>query len=295
MEHKIKPLIKQENLFKNNSEYLTTKDFSLTKEQFKLLYNEEYDVLITHPIPENLNTYYQFESYISHTDSKKTFLDKVYQIVRNYTLKKKLKLINSFQSEEKKILDIGCGTGDFLLTCKKENWKTIGVEPNPKANTIAKNKGLEIKNSIEEIVALNQKFDVITLWHVLEHVPNLMEYILQLKKLLTKNGTLVIAVPNYKSYDSNYYKEFWAAYDVPRHIWHFSKKSIQKLFKHVNLSVVEILPMKFDSYYVSILSERYKTKKFKPLSAFIRGYISNWKARRTKEYSSHIYLLKNKE
>ena len=138
----------------------------------------------------------------------------------------------------------------------------------------------------------DKKFEIITLWHVLEHVENLEEYISTLEKLLTKNGTLIIAAPNYKSYDANYYSKFWAAFDVPRHLWHFSETSISKLFAPVNLKVEKTLPMKFDAYYVSLLSEKYKCGSMKPISALYRGFVSNIKAIKSKQYSSLIYVLK---
>ncbi|MFY7670667.1 class I SAM-dependent methyltransferase [Tenacibaculum sp. MEBiC06402] len=285
-------MITQENIITNSSEYIITEDYSLTGEKFQLKKNSEYDMLITNPIPDNLDKYYEFDEYISHTDSTKSVIDKVYQIVRNFTLKKKLKLVNSLVSDSKKILDIGCGTGDFLSVCQNNSWTTIGVEPNKKARDIAQTKNLVIKEKLDDIVQLNENFDIITLWHVLEHVPNLTEYIEQLKNLLNDDGTLLIAVPNFKSYDAKYYKEHWAAYDVPRHIWHFSKISIQKIFASYNLKLIKTIPMKFDSFYVSLLSEKYKSGKMNPLKAFFVGLTSNRKAKQTKEYSSHIYLLK---
>ncbi|KAB1160831.1 class I SAM-dependent methyltransferase [Tenacibaculum aiptasiae] len=254
--------------------------------------NEEYDMLVTSPVPSNLETYYLSEEYISHTDSKKGFIDKIYQLVKNYTLKKKLKLINSFNTESKTILDVGAGTGDFLKVCKENNWEIKGVEPSDKARKIAEEKSIKLHKEITEIK--NTSFDVITLWHVLEHIPNLVEYTNQLKKLLKPNGVLIIAVPNYKSYDADYYKEFWAAYDVPRHLWHFSKNSIQKIFSNINMNVEKILPMKFDSFYVSLLSEKYKNKKSKTVKAFFVGLKSNLKAKKNGEYSSLIYIIKNK-
>ena len=139
----------------------------------------------------------------------------------------------------------------------------------------------------------NQSFDVITMWHVLEHVPNLDEYILELKRLVKPSGTILIAVPNFKSFDANYYGRFWAAYDVPRHIWHFSKTAIQKLFSENEMRLVDVLPMKFDSFYVSLLSEKYKTGKMNFIKAFFVGLKSNSNGKQTKEYSSHIYVIKN--
>jgi 2-polyprenyl-3-methyl-5-hydroxy-6-metoxy-1,4-benzoquinol methylase len=278
--------------------YLTCNDYSVSNKNFDLLYNSELDMLETSPQPigEELAGYYKSSDYISHTDSKKSVTDKLYQIVKVYALKNKLKLINSFQTEEKNILDVGCGTGDFLLTCKNGGWNVIGVEPNLRARELAisklnKSNSPIILSDINEIAA--QQFDVITLWHVLEHVPNLKEYILKLKSLLKPNGILVVAVPNYKSFDALYYKKYWAAFDVPRHLWHFSKTSINKLFSKENLKVDKILPMKFDSFYVSLLSEKYKTSKSNMVKAFYVGFRSNLKAISTKEYSSLIYIIKN--
>lgn len=278
-------------LYQNTTPFLTCKDYTVSKKTFQLLLNSEFDMLVTYPVPKNLSKYYESNNYISHTDSKKSIIDKIYQLVKNYTLKKKLKLINSFNIEKKTILDIGAGTGDFLSVCKKNGWETFGVEPSEKARLLAKNKNLVINKSLNKLS--KKQFDIITLWHVLEHIPNLTEYIKEIKKLLKPNGILIIAVPNFKSYDAQYYKEFWAAYDVPRHLWHFSKSAIKKLFLSVNMNIDKILPMKFDAFYVALLSEKYKHKKMRFISAFIKGLRSNLKAKHSGEYSSLIYILKN--
>lgn len=266
-------------------------DYTVSEESYEVMKNEDFDMLVTSPVPNNLEKYYVSEDYISHTDSKTSLFDKVYQLVKNHTLKQKLKLINSFNTEEKIILDVGAGTGDFLKVCKNDRWKITGVEPSEKAREYAEKKNIALLKEISETE--NKQFDVITLWHVLEHIPNLVEYIQNLKKLLKPNGVLIIAVPNHKSYDAAYYKDYWAAFDVPRHLWHFSRTSISKLFSMVDMNVEKTLPMKFDSYYVSLLSEKYKTKKSKPIKAFFIGFISNLKAKRTGEYSSLIYIIKN--
>lgn len=284
------------NFFKNTK--ITCQDYTVSNQKFELVYNTKFDMLETFPQPKikDLGNYYESEDYISHTDSKKSVVDKLYQIVKGYTLNKKLKLINSFKTDQKNLLDVGCGTGDFLLNCKTNGWKVEGVEPNNNAKNLAKTKLAINQYSIvyTDLSEINSKqFDVITLWHVLEHVPNLSAYISNLKLLLKPSGVLVIAVPNYKSYDANYYKQFWAAFDVPRHLWHFSKKSIQLLFSEQKMNVVKILPMKFDSFYVSLLSEKYKRGKTNFLKAFSIGLLSNLKAIRNKEYSSLIYILKN--
>lgn len=278
----------------NKKHFLTVKDHSVSKEIFDLYYDEELDMLITSPKPElqNLGKYYESEDYISHTDNKRSLFEKAYHFVKNIALKNKLNLINSQQPQKGKLLDIGAGTGDFLLTAKNDGWETIGVEPSDRAKNIAKEKGISF---VEEISTLeDNSLDVITMWHVLEHVPNLEHQIQELKRLLKSTGTLIVAVPNYKSFDAGHYETFWAAYDVPIHFWHFSKKSIQLLFERVDMKLQKILPMKFDSFYVSLLSEKYKTGKMNYIKAFFVGLKSNWKAKRSKEYSSHIYVLKNK-
>ena len=281
----------QKELYINLTTLLNCKDNTVSGEYFEVMEHEEYEMLVTSPVPKNLEKYYKSESYISHTDSKKTFFDKIYQAVKNHTLKQKLLLLNSFKSSSKSVLDFGAGTGDFLKICKNNNWQVLGIEPSAEARENAVKKGVHLKESLLDIT--NQKFDVITLWHVLEHVENLKSTIKVLKSLLQPEGRIVVAVPNYKSYDAAFYKEHWAAYDVPRHLWHFSQKSIHKLFLEAEMIVEETLPMKFDSYYVSLLSEKYKTGKSNPIKAFYRGFLSNRSAKSTTEYSSLIYVIKN--
>jgi len=269
---------------------LQTRDFLVTQENFELVYDYKTDMLVTKPVPKDLAKYYDPNNYISHSDDSNSLLEKIYQLVKKYTLNKKVQLINHYTNQEKKLLDIGCGTGEFLIHAKNKNWKTVGVELNDQARQKASNKKIDTFKSLENLN--NQKFDVITLWHVLEHLPNLEDQILKIKSLLEKNGTLIIAVPNYKSYDAKYYKQYWAAYDTPRHLWHFSQKAIKKIFAEKNFIVKDTLPMYFDSYYVSLLSEKYKNGSTNYLKAFYRGLVSNLKAKSTTEYSSLIYVLK---
>ena len=280
----------KKELYKSLTPFLNCKDYTVSKERYDLKLNKEYEMLVTVPVPKDLENYYISENYISHTDSKKSLFDKVYQAVKNSTLKRKVSLLNSFKTTSKNVLDVGAGTGDFLKVCKNNAWNVSGIEPSLEARNIAQKKGVILKENLLEFK--NIKFDVITLWHVLEHVENLSEYISILHSLLADNGRLIIAVPNFKSDDANYYKEFWAAFDVPRHLWHFSQTSIFKLFSEVNMVVEKTIPMKFDGYYVSLLSEKYKYGKMNSLNFFYRGFVSNLKARSTKEYSSLIYVLK---
>lgn len=276
--------------------FIKVKDYSVSGEEFQLIENKTYGYLETIPKPslDKLPEYYQTEDYISHTDSKRNLFEKVYHSIREISLKRKLKLINSFKTEQKTLLDFGCGTGDFLNTAQNNNWIVSGIEPNKEARLIANSKTNQSVFDSNYINNLKKEsFDVITLWHVLEHIPNLEAQIAQLKALLKPSGVLIIAVPNYKSYDSNYYKQFWAALDVPRHLWHFNQKSVSKLFAKINMSVVKTLPMIFDSYYVSLLSEKYKSGWMNIFKAFWIGFRSNYKAKSSGEYSSLIYVLKN--
>lgn len=279
-----------------NRPYLIVKDYSVSGEMFQLIKNNEFGFLETTPQPtaDNLPGYYKSEDYISHTDTKRNLFEKVYHLVRTITLKRKLKLINSYRVKEKKLLDIGCGTGDFLEIALKNKWQVLGIEPSEKAREIANKKS---NNKVFDIPRLKEfsenSFDVITLWHVLEHLPKLEEHVLILKKLLKPDGKIIIAVPNYKSYDAKHYKEFWAAYDAPRHLWHFSQSSMQKLFQKFDMSIVGVLPLKFDSFYVSLLSEKYISGKMNFIKAFWIGLLSNVKAKKSREYSSLIYVLEN--
>ena len=279
----------------NKKHFLTVKDYSVSKETFDLYYDETLDMLITSPQPslDNLGKYYESVDYISHTDSKRSLFEKAYHFVKSIALKNKLNLINSCSPNKGKLLDIGAGTGDFLLTAKENGWSTIGVEPSEKAKAIAIQKGIEFVVETQELES--HSFDVITMWHVLEHVPNLDNQIKELKRLAKPNGTIIIAVPNFKSYDAKYYGKFWAAYDVPIHFWHFSKTAIKILFEKEEIKLEKVLPMKFDSFYVSLLSEKHKNGKMNFIKAFWIGLVSNWKANRSLEFSSHIYVLKNNQ
>ena len=278
--------------FQNNIFYKKVKDYSVSKEIFDLHHNPEFDMLITFPKPslEKLPSYYESDDYISHTDGKRSLFEKTYHFIKNIAIKNKLKLINS-QSQKGKLLDIGAGTGDFLVVAKNDGWQITGIEPGEKPKSIAINKGVTFANDLSELE--NNSFDVITMWHVLEHVPDLEFQIKELKRLIKPSGTIIIAVPNFNSFDALYYGKFWAAFDVPRHLWHFSKTAIEKLFAIENLKLVKVLPMKFDSFYVSLLSEKYKNGKMNFIKAFWIGWKSNRYGNRNLEYSSHIYVIKS--
>jgi len=272
--------------------FYTVKDYSVSGEQFDLLYDEERDMLVTSPCPkpDEISRYYQSEDYISHTDSRKGLRENLYFIVKRFMLKKKLSWINKKFPSKGKLLDIGAGTGDFLLEARKAGWKISGIEPNENARERAKEKCVELFENTEKFKS--NKFDVITLWHVLEHVHDLRTQIIEYEHLLKKNGLLLIAVPNFKSYDAQYYKEHWAAFDVPRHLWHFSQNSFKHLIEGTSFKQSDSKPLIFDSFYVAMLSEKYKMGRSNYLKAFFIGLRSNLQAKTTSEYSSIAYFFR---
>ena len=280
--------LKQENF------PLTVKDHLVSNKEFTLDFDAEKEMLLTKPQPEarKLSQYYESDQYISHTDNKKGLVPFLYHVVKKRSLKKKLGLINSLKKNAKSILDIGAGTGAFLSFIKSDFSYVTGIEPNQKARELAQEKGISLEQDLNDV--RDKLFDVITMWHVLEHVPNLEETIRDVEALLKPNGILIIAVPNFYSFDAAYYKNFWAAFDVPRHLWHFSKASMNKLFSD-KLSLLKISPMVFDSFYVSMLSEKNKSGKLNLLKAFLVGLRSNIYALSTKEYSSLIYCFQKPE
>lgn len=274
---------------------LVCKDYTVSKEDFNLVVCESCGFKFTNPRPENsvIGNYYKSEDYISHSNTSKGIISKLYHAVRNYTLKNKLALISKYVSKGT-ILDYGCGTGMFLNTCKNAGWKTFGIEPDQGARKMAAEAGTDVFENKDLLLDKypEQKFDVITLWHVLEHVTDLGPTLDFLKSKLNPDGVLIIAVPNHTSFDAKHYREFWAAYDVPRHLYHFERKTIQQLLARFQFKLADTKPMKFDSFYVSMLSEKYKTGAIKYPAAFITGLRSNLKASLAENYSSVIYIFK---
>ena len=276
---------------------LWLKDDFLTKEDFHICECLNCHLQYTMPRPpkDEIGKYYKSEEYYSHQENKKGFIPKVYEAVKKVNLKRKYKMATE-KMEVGKLLDIGCGVGDFIHTAETHEWQCTGVEPSEDAKTIAKKR---IKGEILRSEDLEQlpdsAFDLITMWHVLEHVDELKWQIAQLKRLIKPNGRIVIAVPNYKSHDGQFYKEHWAAYDVPRHLNHFDKQVIVKIFKSNGLTLKKTDKLVWDAYYISYMSEQYKLHKFPLIRGAYRGLVSNCKARRSGEWSSMVYVFEEQK
>ncbi len=282
--------------------FLECKDYTVSKEKFNIVSCKKCSFKFTNPRPEetNLGQYYESDEYISHSNTNQGLIAKLYQAARHYTLAKKLQLVSSLSKKKGAILDYGCGTGEFLSTCKNAKWETMGVEPSEIGRAQAtKDHGLEVYDDVFDTAFDGKEFDVITLWHVLEHVSKLKPTLERLLGLMPINGHIVIAVPNPASLDAKIYKEHWAAYDVPRHLYHFTPHSMITLCTHYSLKHIKTLPMVLDSFYVSMLSEKYKSEDSGKSSllglpkAFWNGIRSNVNASlHPGTSSSQIYIFK---
>jgi SAM-dependent methyltransferase len=274
---------------------LTAKDHSVSGEEFVIWQCQSCTLRFTQDVPDesSIGPYYQSQDYISHSNTSKGLLNKLYQAVRKFTLGQKSGLVISRTTNHGRILDIGAGIGAFLNEMKGKGWDIEGIEPDYGARQQAKNLfAIDLKPTPELQHIPHDSFDAITLWHVLEHVESLQDYVALLKQLLKKNGKIFIAVPNYSSLDADLYGNRWAAYDVPRHLYHFTPRSIDVLVQKHGMKIIARKPMWFDAFYISLLSSKYRTGKTSWLGAGINGIRSNLKALLNKEKaSSLIYII----
>ena len=261
---------------------LSAKDYTVSSETFEVWHCDDCSNRFTQSIPDidDIGPVYQSAAYVSHSDTKKGFVNSVYHIVRNYTLRAKKKLLQNLAAKKTgTLLDVGAGTGAFAHTMSTAGWTIKGLEPDSNARAVAHNKyGLSLLPSDQLFNLPANHFDVITLWHVLEHVHALHDYLKRFHDLLKPGGKLIIAVPNYTSNDAAYYKECWAAYDVPRHLYHFSPKGMETVLKNSGFQLDALQPMWFDSFYVAMLSEQYKAGSGNLPGAFWQGLLSNGNA-----------------
>ena len=257
--------------------HLIAIDHFLTHESFAIVECDTCHLKFTNPRPSisDIPRFYKSEDYISHTDSGGSFLINIaYKIVRKFTLRRKVAILNrAAKSTKKSVLDYGCGTGHFLSACANNGWEATGVEPDQNAAAQARSKGLQIFSRLEDVP--DSTFTIITLWHVLEHIHDVNGLLENLKKRLRKTGTLLIAAPNCSSYDAQVFKEYWAGYDVPRHLYHFELETLKKLLGKHGFKIEAIIPQKFDAFYVSILSNKYKNNALKILNSINIGIKSN--------------------
>ena len=252
------------------------KDHFLTQEIFEIKETETKGIYRTSPVPENLDKYYDSSDYISHHQDSGSLKEKLYKFLQGFNLKYKKNILTKELTAKDKVLDYGCGAGEFLKFIEND-FQTYGFEPNESARNYASQKLSKtiILNNLDLIE--NESLDAITLWHVFEHIDN-QEDILQIfhNKLKT-NGLLIIAVPNPTSFDAQHYKEFWAAYDVPRHIYHITKAGMEKLMNTDKWKIKKIKPLLLDSFYISMLSEKYKKSSLFWIKGLVFGTISNFK------------------
>ncbi len=275
---------------------MQVKDYTVSRECFAIWECGSCTLRFTQDVPGagSIGPYYKSEDYISHSNTSRGLVNKLYQLVRRRTMLQKKKLVQKATGlSHGTLLDMGCGVGTFLHTMKEGGWQVTGLEPDADARKAGETLyGLSIlpADVFERLPA--ESFDAITLWHVLEHVHDLQGYIRKLNSLLKPGGKLFIAVPNYTSKDAQAYGEYWAAYDVPRHLYHFSPLSLDTLMKRNGLKVERFLPMWYDSFYISLLSSKYKNGHSRWLEAVRHGLASNLTAfKDVKKCSSVIYVI----
>ncbi len=268
-----------------------TKDYLVTGSSFEVRLDQQTQIAHTYPQPseDELGKYYASEEYISHGNKKRSVIERVYAIAQKIMLKQKEQWLTKHSKQNKRYLDFGCGTAALVQHLIQKNWEAYGVEPSEKARNFSIVKE-RLYPSLEELP--QKDFDVIALWHVLEHLSDPAKSLKAFYDRLDHQGHLFLALPNFNSYDAKYYENFWAAYDVPRHLWHFSTKGIIGLCEENGFEFVESKGLGFDAFYVSYLSERHQKNKVAFIKGMIVGCWSNLLALFTQEYSSKLYVFK---
>ncbi|MDD2798416.1 MAG: class I SAM-dependent methyltransferase [Bacteroidales bacterium] len=282
---------------KEFSEFLACTDFFTTSETFDLKRCDKCQFVFTQNFPSEtiIGKYYDVPEYVSHSDTKKGIVNYLYHFARRFMLKRKMSLITKVSKMNSgNILDYGCGTGYFLNEMAKNGWKTTGIEKSDLAREFALNEfGLEINEPSFLSKMEDKSCDVVTLWHVLEHIENFDTLLSELKRVLKPDGTLILALPNSSSFDARHYREYWAAFDVPRHLWHFTPKTIALVGEKHNMKIVGAKAMPLDSFYISIMSEQNRGSRFAFVKGICVGLIANIVSlANISNQSSLIYLFK---
>ena len=278
---------------------LTCTDHYASGEQFEVIRCVHCGLLMTQgvPVEAEIGKYYETPDYISHSDTQQGLMNRVYHWVRQYMLSRKAALVKRTSGlSEGSLLDYGTGTGYFANAMLCQGWKVKAIEKSPQARAFAKKQfGLDVEaeHSLKDYPSMS--LDVVTLWHVMEHLEHLNEMWETLHRILKDKGVLIVAVPNPESYDARKYKEWWAAYDVPRHLWHFSPLVMQRFGEKHGFVLEKEHPMPFDAFYVSMLTEKYKSNELSFVKGLWTGALAWFSALGNKERSSSlIYVFRKK-
>jgi len=274
--------------------YIKLKDHFLSQEDFEIFECDQCHVLFTMPRPslDKMGDYYKSENYYSHQENKTGFIPRLYEFVKSFNSKRKVRLATEGLTTGK-VLDIGCGVGDFLHAMQSQGWDVTGIEPSDDARAIAEKRlGVSLLTPQDYASLPDHSFDLITLWHVFEHVRDLHPQVDEIQRLIKPNGRLIVALPNYKSFDCSYYKSYWAAWDVPRHLNHFSPDCIRSIFESALFNYIDSQKLVWDAYYISYLSEGFQKHKLPLVRGFFVGLRSNLQARRSGNYSSLVYRFR---
>lgn len=276
---------------KTRGKYLIAKDYLVSSKEFKIVWNKEKQIAQT-LIPDgiDLSSYYNSESYHSHKNKSTSSKDRIYFFIQDLMFRFKKHLIKRY-SAGGKLLDYGSGVGNFSKFMSDNGFNVLAIEPDKGAMKTSIKKTVNTVSGLEMLID-KEGFNTITLWHVLEHIPDPHKIITELKLHLGKKGIMFIAAPNLNSHDSLYYKSNWAALDVPRHLWHFTSPGLQMLMQKAGFELVNRHPLWFDAFYIAYLSEQHLGSRWPLLKGFFIGLISNIKAFFSGEYSSIIYVFR---
>jgi len=243
-------------------------DYFLSQEVFELVFQEDIKAYRTTPVPRDLARYYRSQEYLSHSNTRQNLAARFYALAKSYRNRSKWRAVLShfdrdYKASKISVLDFGSGDNSFVSSAPS-NALAKGYDPFTGQNTPSH------VGSLETLVSQGARFDAITFWHSLEHTPDPLEALRKSMDMLKPGGCLHIAVPNYNSWDAKHYKGFWAGYDVPRHLWHFSSKSFGPVSDQLGLLLIDQQPHWFDAFYVSYLSEKYKRNKTPLLRGALR-------------------------